>query len=64
MALRMAAASHAMADRLQPARNALARLREIDPALRVSSLGDLTPIRRPEDIARYAEGLRKAGLPP
>ena len=64
MALRMAAASHAMAHRLQPARNALASLREIDPALCVSSLRDLTPIRRPEDIARYAEGLRKAGLPP
>jgi hypothetical protein len=36
---------------------------EIDPALRVSNLGDITPLRRPQDIARYAEAMRKAGLP-
>ena len=41
----------------------MAKLRAIDPALRVSNLGDLTAMRRPEDMARYAEGLRKAGLP-
>jgi tetratricopeptide (TPR) repeat protein len=64
MALRMAAAGHALAGRLDLARNATARLRDIDPTLRISSLRDLTPMRRPEDIARYAEGLRKAGLPP
>jgi len=44
-------------------RDALSRLRRIDPALRVSNLGDITPLRRPEDIARYAEAMRKAGLP-
>ena len=41
-----------------------ARLRELDPELRVSNLGNVQgPYRRPEDIARYEQGLRKAGLP-
>jgi TolB-like protein/DNA-binding winged helix-turn-helix (wHTH) protein len=62
-ALRVAAASNALAGRLSRARNALAHLRELNPVLRVSSLKDLVPFRRPEDLARYEEGLRKAGLP-
>ena len=63
-ALRIGAASCALAGRLEQARKALARLRQLDPALRVSNLGvTLGPYRRPEDIARYEEGLRKAGLP-
>jgi hypothetical protein len=36
---------------------------EIDPAFRVSRLTDHVPLRRPDDLARYAEGLRRAGLP-
>ena len=63
-ALRIAAASDALAGRLEQAHKALARLRQVDPALRVSNLRDrLGPHRRPEDVARYEEGLRKAGLP-
>jgi tetratricopeptide (TPR) repeat protein len=63
-ALRHAAASHALAGRMEQAEKALARLRQFDPALRVSNLRDrLGPYRRPEDLARYEEGLRKAGLP-
>jgi TolB-like protein len=62
-AARMAAASHALAGRLDQAHKAMVRLREIDPALRVSDLRRMFPHRRPEDIARYEEGLRKAGLP-
>jgi adenylate cyclase len=63
-ALRIAAASNALAGRLEPARKAAARLRGLHPALRVSNLRDVWgPYRRPEDIARYEEGLRKAGLP-
>jgi TolB-like protein/Tfp pilus assembly protein PilF len=62
-ALRIAAASSALAGRLEDAQKAMARLREIDPALRVSDLKDLPPLRRPGDIARYVEGMRKAGLP-
>jgi adenylate cyclase len=61
--LRIFAASSALAGRLEDAQEAMARLREIDPALRVSDVKDLMPLRRPGDAARYAEGLRKAGLP-
>jgi hypothetical protein len=42
----------------------MARLREIDPGLRLSNLAGLAPpFRQPEDLARWTEGLRKAGLP-
>ena len=62
-ALRVSAASHALAGRIEQAQNALARLRQVDPTLRVSNLRELTPLRRPKDIATYAEGMRLAGLP-
>jgi tetratricopeptide (TPR) repeat protein len=62
-ALRMTAASHALAGRLAQARKAMTRVREIDPAVRITNLTHLVPFRRPEDFARYAEGLRIAGLP-
>jgi TolB-like protein len=62
-ALRVAAASHAFAGRLDCARNALARLRTLDPELRISNLKEFAPFRRPEDSARYEDSLRKAGLP-
>jgi TolB-like protein/DNA-binding SARP family transcriptional activator/Tfp pilus assembly protein PilF len=63
-ALRIAAASNALAGRLEEARNARERLQKLDPALRISNLEDeLGPYDRPEDIALYAEGLRAAGLP-
>jgi adenylate cyclase len=63
-ALRIGAASNALAGRPQQAQKLLARLRQLDPALRVFNLRDvLGPYRRPEDLARYEEGLRKAGLP-
>jgi TolB-like protein/tetratricopeptide (TPR) repeat protein len=61
-AARMAAASNALAGRLEQAQKAIARLRQIDPTFRVSDLRQF-PFRRPEDLARYEEGLRKAGLP-
>jgi TolB-like protein len=62
--LRMAAASNAMAARPEQARKAMARLRQLNPALRVSTLKDVRgPHRRAEDLSRYEEGLRRAGLP-
>ena len=57
------AASHALAGRPEEARQAMERLRQIDPALRISNLKDWFPIRRPEHFSIWAEGLRKAGLP-
>jgi TolB-like protein/class 3 adenylate cyclase len=62
--LRIAAASNAMAGRPEQAHKAMARLRQLNPALRVSNLKDvLPPIRRAEDVSRLEEGLRQAGLP-
>ena len=61
--LRIAAASNAMAGRPEQAHRAVARLRQLNPALRVSTLKDVLPYRRAEDLSRYEEGLRRAGLP-
>jgi TolB-like protein/class 3 adenylate cyclase len=62
--LRIAAASNAMAGRPEQADKAVARLRLLNPTLRVSTLKDvLGPFRRAEDLSRYEEGLRQAGLP-
>jgi TolB-like protein/class 3 adenylate cyclase/Tfp pilus assembly protein PilF len=57
------AASHALAVRQEEAERAMTHLRELDPTLRISSLADWLPIRRPKDLATLADGLRKAGLP-
>jgi hypothetical protein len=63
-ALRTVAASHALAGRLAEAQQIMGRLRQLDPALRISNLGELLPqFRRAEDRARIVDGLRKAGLP-
>jgi hypothetical protein len=63
-ALRINAASNAMAGRPEQAHKAVARLRQLNPTLRVSTLKDVSgPLRRAEDISRYEEGLRKAALP-
>ena len=57
------AASHALAGRADEARRAMHHLRQLDPALRISSLTDWLPIHRREDLALFAGGLCKAGLP-
>jgi tetratricopeptide (TPR) repeat protein len=62
-ALRTAAASYALAGREQDARQMMARLRELAPEMQTSRLKDLMPLRRPDDLNRFTEGLRKAGLP-
>jgi len=62
-AVRVSAAANALAGRIEQAQKMMRRLRQIDPKLRLSNLKDLTPLRRPEDLARFADGLRKAGLP-
>ncbi len=60
---RILAASNALAGHMNEAHEAIAHLRELDPSLRVSNLAEVFPLRRPEDLAKFAEGLRKAGLP-
>jgi hypothetical protein len=56
-------ASHALAGRTDEARRAMSHLRQLDSTLRIADLGDWLPIRRPEDLALFADGLRTAGLP-
>jgi tetratricopeptide (TPR) repeat protein len=60
---RIAAASNALVGRIEKAQKIAARIRQLDPGFRVSSVKDYVPFRRPEDLARYEDGLRKAGLP-
>jgi TolB-like protein/class 3 adenylate cyclase/tetratricopeptide (TPR) repeat protein len=59
----IAAASNALAGRVADAKKATARLQQLDPILRVSNLTDVLGPYRPQDLAKYEEGLRKAGLP-
>jgi tetratricopeptide (TPR) repeat protein len=62
--VRAAVIAYALSDRIAEAREARARLHEIDPALRLGNLERVAPpLRRPDDLTRYIEGLRKAGLP-
>src|SRR5262245_27686632 len=64
-ALRVADASCALVGRDEEAKRLIARLLEIDhPALRISTLKNVFgPFRHPEHPAKYADALRKAGLP-
>jgi TolB-like protein len=63
MVVAIMAASHAHAGRKDDAERAMDRLRELDPALRLSSIQDWLPFKRPEDLTTFVDGLRKAGLP-
>ncbi|SCB55269.1 Adenylate and Guanylate cyclase catalytic domain-containing protein [Bradyrhizobium shewense] len=63
LAICVFAASNALAGRLEPARTGMAQALECSPDLRASNLKDLAPFRHAEDLARFANGLRKAGLP-
>ena len=62
-ALSVAASCHALAGRPEQAQKAAALLRQLDPARRASNVQEYSVFRRPEDLARIGEGLRKAGLP-
>ena len=63
MAACVAAAAGGQAGKAAEAEKAMARLCQINPALRLSNLKDALPFGRPQDYDRWAEGLRKAGLP-
>jgi hypothetical protein len=62
-AIRELAAASALAGHLPEAQKAMAHLRQIDPAMRVTTVKDWVPLRRPDDLKRLQEGLRQAGLP-
>jgi TolB-like protein len=59
----VAAASYALAGRAEQAHSTMDLVRQIDPSLRISNLRDWFPLRRPQDLAKWADGLRIAGLP-
>ena len=59
----ISAASNALAERLEPAQRSIGRALELNPDLRASNLRELAPFRRAEDLAMFANGLQKAGLP-
>jgi TolB-like protein/lipopolysaccharide biosynthesis regulator YciM len=59
----LAAASAALAGQLADARKAMERLRRLSPNLRVADTGVVDVFHRPEDLARWTDALRKAGLP-
>ncbi|MBM0206430.1 winged helix-turn-helix domain-containing protein [Micromonospora sp. STR1s_5] len=63
IAVGVLAASHATAGRIAEARCAMRRMRELDPALRLSNLKDWLPLHCPEAFGPFSDGLRKAGLP-
>jgi tetratricopeptide (TPR) repeat protein len=59
----VAAASAGLIGDSAEAEAAIAQVRQIVPGLRLSNLKAFMPLRRPEDVAKWAEGLRRAGLP-
>ena len=59
---RIAAASNALVGRIEKAQKIAARFHQLVPGFRVSNIKDRIPFRRPEDLARYLDGMRKAGL--
>jgi adenylate cyclase len=61
--IRELAAANALAGRIAEAQTVMARLRQLDPARRVSTVKDWVPLRRADDLRRLEEGLRMAGLP-
>jgi tetratricopeptide (TPR) repeat protein len=63
LAICMSSASNALAGRLEQAQKGLARALECGPDLHISNLKDLAPFCRAKDLAAFAKGLRKAGLP-
>ena len=57
------AAGNALAGRLEAAQAGLKRVLECSPDLRAAHLKELTSFRHEDDLARFANGLRIAGLP-
>ncbi len=62
--LRIAAASSALTGKMKSARDAIAKLRALNPTLRLSNLRDRSATQRlPEFSEKYDDAMRKAGLP-
>jgi TolB-like protein len=61
-ALRVNAATKARLGMRNEARAVIARIGQIDPAFRVCDVGKVAPFRRSEDLEKFQDSLRKAGL--
>jgi TolB-like protein/Flp pilus assembly protein TadD len=62
LAMLTLATSCALAGRDADAQSAMARLRLLDPSLRIANVNEVFPIP-PANFTKWAEGCRKAGLP-
>ena len=61
-ALRIACVGRALSGKLDQAHEMMRRLHEIDNVMRLSNVKEFAPFRRQEDVTRFVEGLRLAGL--
>ena len=61
-AMRVATAAHALAGNMAEARRILGQMCRLDPSLTQSSYRSKTFFRRTEDIERFVEGFRLAGM--
>jgi hypothetical protein len=62
-AMRVAAASQALAGRTEQARNLAAQMSGLDSTVCISKLHNLIPFRRAQSLAKWGDALRLAGLP-
>ena len=56
-------ASYALGGRIDEARAMCEVYRQLDPAARISNIREWLPFHREEDIQKYADALRLAGIP-
>jgi hypothetical protein len=42
---------------------AIARVQKLGPSFRITNIREITRLRHPDDLARYGDALRKAGMP-
>jgi len=62
--LRIAASSHALRGRIEKARALANRLHDLAPGLKVCNVeATLGPYRRPQDLAKIRDALRRGGVP-
>jgi TolB-like protein len=63
LAFGIVAAIYALAGRSEDSQRAMGECRRLNPTLRISNLSQWVLLRRPQDLAILADGLRKSGLP-
>jgi len=57
------AATYPYLDRMEEARAAMAKFRELEPQASIELYARTEPYNRQDDLERFLDGLRKAGLP-